>query len=130
MPEAGERFEIGKSGSVFIDDVELHVTGWSVSEESDWQETTHSGSGGYHSSIPGIKKLSGSFNASFNLDSKPVPSLEAGAIVKLKLEYEEGDPAVEIETAGIDSFEVTSEVKGVLKFSCKFHAVDEYEWET
>jgi len=122
------RYEIGKSGSVFVDDVEIRVEGWSGNEESDWQETTNSGSEGYEESIPGTMKMSGSFNGSIDLDALPVPALAAGVIVKLRLDYETGNTAVELAKAGIDSFEVTSEAKGVIKFTCNYHSIGRYEW--
>ncbi len=123
-----ERFEIGKSGSIHVDGVEIHVEGWTASDEADWQETTHSGSGGYFTDTPGTKKISGSFNGSFNLADKPVPTLAAGVIVGLVLDYEDANPAISLATAGIDSFEVTSEAKGVIKFTCNWHSIGTFVW--
>lgn len=122
------RYEIGKSGSIHHDGTELHVTGWNATDESDWQETTHSGSLGFYTDIPGTYKMSGSFSASFDLDNKPIPDIGAGSIIALQLDYEDADPAVTIATAGIDSFEVTSEAKGVINFTCNFHSIGVYAW--
>ncbi len=123
-----ERFEIGSSGSVHVDGTELHVVGWTLTETSEWQETTHSGSEGFYADIPGTMKVAGSFNSCFDLDTLPIPALSAGSIVALILDYEDDNPAITIATAGIDSFEITSEAKGVIKFSCNYHSIDEYTW--
>ncbi len=123
-----ERNEIGSSGSVHVDSTEMHVTEWSATEESDWQETTNSGSGGFYEDIPGTKKLSGSFSASYDLDAPSIPDLSAGEIVALILDFEDANPAVSIPEAGIDSFEVTSEAKGVIRFTCNYHSIGIYTW--
>ena len=72
--------------------------------------------------------MSGSFNGSFDLDSKPVPNLAAGVSVALILDYEDANPAVDSFTAGIDSFEVTSEAKGTIKFTCNYHSIGTFAW--
>ena len=123
-----ERHEIGKSGSVHIDGTELHVTDWSANEESDWQETTNSGSGGYYEDIPGTMKLSGSFSAGYDLDNEPIPDLSAGEIVALILDFEDANPCVTLATAGIDSFEITSSAKGLIQFTCNYHSIGSYTW--
>lgn len=125
---ADPRFEIGKAGAVVVDGVTLNVTGWNASEESDWQETTHSGSLGYYEDIPGIQKVSGAFSGSIDLDDVPNLDLAAGSTVALVLDYELNNHALSLAKAGIDSFEVTSEVKGVINFSCKYHSIGAYAW--
>jgi hypothetical protein len=123
-----ERFDTGKAGSIHVDGAEIKVTGWNASDECDWQETTHTGSGGYHEDIPGTLKMTGSFNASLDLDDVPVPNLAAGVIVALQLDYETSNPAITLAKAGVDSFEVTSESKGVISFTCNFHSIGTYAW--
>ena len=81
-----KRYETGKSGSVYADGAKIPVTSWNVSGECDWQETTNSDSEGYHEDIPGTKKLTGSFEGSFDMDSKPVPNIEEGSQVQLILD--------------------------------------------
>lgn len=125
---AEPRYEIGKTGSVFVDAGELPVEGWSVNEETDWPETTNTGSGGFEASIPGIKKASGSFNGSFDLDDAPTGDLSSGTIVALLFKTETGTTAFTAATAGIDSFEVTSEVRGVIKWTCNWHTIGTYSW--
>lgn len=123
-----ERFITGKSGSIHVDGKTIDVTDWSLTDESDWQETTHSGSEGFYTDIPGTMKASGSFTASYNMDDSPIPALAAGAIVSLTLDYETNVPAMNLPKAGIDSFEVTSEAKGVINFTCNFHSIGVYTW--
>ena len=122
------RYEIGKEGSVHVDGTELPITGWNATDESDWQETTNSLSEGFYEDIDGIKKMSGSFSGSMDLDAKIVPDLAAGVTVALQLDYEDADPAATIAAVGIDSFEVTSEVRGVLNFTCNWHSIGSYAW--
>lgn len=124
------RNETGKSGSIHHDGSEIHVTSWNASDEADWQETTNSGSGGYYEDIPGTLKCSGSFAASFDLDNQPIPDLKSGTIVLLQLDYEDGNPALILSQAGIDSFEVTSEAKGLINFTCNWHSIGSFTWES
>ncbi len=125
---ADPRHETGKEGSIHIDGAEARITGWNASDECDWQETTHTGSGGFYEDIPGTFKMTGSFNGSFDLDDPLVPGISSGVIVALQLDYEASNPAATLAKAGIDSFEITSEVKGVVTFTCNFHSIGTYAW--
>jgi hypothetical protein len=122
------RFITGKAGDVTVDETTYEITDWSASDSADWQETTNTGSDGYYEDEPGTLKVTGSFNASMDMDAVPAANLAAGAKVALTLKYEAGVTALALTEAGIDSFEVTSEAKGIIRFTCNFHSIGSYSW--
>lgn len=125
-------FKTGSSGRAQADGTIINVTRWSAAEGADWHETTHSGSGGYKESIAGAKQITGRFEGNWDANAEPTadpPNLQAGVeLSNLLLYIESGGAYVNMPLAGIDSFEVTSEVNGVISFVCAFHSNGTYSW--
>jgi len=125
------RHLVGKAGKVLVGSAkrDMNVEGWNLTEECDWQETTNTGSNGFEESIPGTKKCSGSFDASYDAYNKPYsnpPNLTAGQTVILQLDIEANVPCFRGNTVAVDSLNIVSTAKGVIKFTCNWHTIGAY----
>ena len=116
-------YKTGKSGYVKINSGRLDIEGWKSNDQSSWDETTNTGSNGFEESIPAVRKASGSFDGSFDIDSFPVPALNGGAEIGLDLYLEDGTLYLFAAKVGIDSFAVTTQVKNAIKFTCSWHTI-------
>ena len=126
-------YSSGKEGKVYIGaaSTEVLVESWNLTEEMAWEETTDTGSEGFEESTPTIKKASGSFEGSWDANGKPTddpPNLSAGQIVQIALNRVVATSIFTCSTVGIDSFNVTSAVKGIIKFTCNWHTIGTYSW--
>ncbi len=61
----------GKNGSVKIGSVTIPIIGWDGTFQAETIEVNDTGSGGYTSTIGGLKKASGSFKAYYDGASPP-----------------------------------------------------------
>lgn len=130
---AEPRYATGRTAEVKVGSVAIRVTDWDATGSTQWEDTTDTGSAGYETSIPAIDKCSGSFKGSLNLDLLPTssPGLRQGVnLSNAKFYLERSGKYLDVPLLAIDSVQITSEVKGVIKFTCNWHANGAFTWPT
>ena len=112
----------GKINKATFDGTDVCITGYTYSENPDVLDTTNSCSAGIKTSIVGAMKVEGSFDLNWDESARPTetPNVTAGQTGTLNL-YVDGTEYFSMSVL-ITSFEVTSEVAGLVTVSCNWEA--------
>lgn len=122
-------YKHGHKGSVTIGAYKLPTKSWSFKEMLlNEDDVTNAKSNGYGESVPGPKRLEGSFEAVWDANQSPLASpvsLRAGEEVTLSLSLYDGESARTV-VALVGDVEITSGVDGAVKYKASWKSQGEY----
>jgi len=115
----------GSTGSAYVGATQICLTGWDVDIASELADVTSTCSGGFHEYLAGLKGLTATINANWDLDASPVddpPNFTAGAtLTNVKLNISSSSYWL-IPTAIVESFKATVDVNDVIKYTVSIKA--------
>ena len=118
--------QAGCKGRVQVDGLDVHVSDWNFNSETDFEDATDTVDDFFEDDIATFNRGTGAFNLFWNSDNMPTlspPNLNSGVkVVNLFLFLGDTSDKVDMPLANILNVGITSEVKGLVKFSCAFKA--------
>ena len=112
----------GADGKAIFGATTLNIQGWTYSEAGSDGDTTNTGGAGVETVLPVTTAYTGTIEGVWDKDAHPTstPSLRRGQTGTLKL-YVSTTEYIEV-AVQILSFETTSAIKDVIKYSCSWQA--------
>lgn len=122
----------GRSGRVTIDGTEVCVTNWSIDYSGDEEDVTNSCSNGWADREIGIREITGSVEADWDVDISPFatapgPAIDVGDIINLKLFIHAGNVTDDVPfwqfNAKVTKFSMSSPARGKVTYSFDFGSI-------
>ena len=118
-------FLAGKNGNVTVDGTNVNIEEWDVTDTSNEEETTHSGSNGFMEGIPTILSATGSFKGTWDANANPYddpPALVPGTfLTNLVLNFD-GSASWSFPKAFVQNAQVTNNVRGKIEWVVNFRS--------
>lgn len=114
----------GKQGKGLIGAVVIHLTKWTVDDDSDELDATTAEDDGYGVSDDGVEQLSGTMEGVYTLTVTKIDHMKPGRGTALKLylykKVAELGPFWDVPNFTVHGLQISSEVRGQIRFSCKW----------